>query len=680
MRAEGRTIIRVYSTLSRGGGAIMKTLYAWLVHLLGRWLRPQTVPRPAPAFEALESRQLLSATVIGDIDDRTYGEAFDEDLAALTDIFDDTAIDGTVTRFDSVLGAVHVELFDQITPQSVSNFLNYVNDGDYNDPVAGDNFIHRSVSGFVVQGGGFNWDGSGPANSVPTDAPVVNEFQELVDHLGAGEPVNTRGTIAMAKVGGDPDSATSQWFFNLADNSANLDNQNGGFTTFGQVLFSGMDVVDQIAALPTTDAGGAFGSLPVIDFSGGELATENLVRFTDIATVGELSYEISNDRPDLVTVAIVDGQIRVTGPGNAAGVANVTVTATDLLGNSVSESFAVDVTPGNNPPAAADDDGVGFATDANTAFTTASVLDNDTDADPSDVLAVQDLDTTGTRGLVTSNGDGTFDYDPNGQFQAVAEGATATDSFSYTVSDGSGGTNTAAVTIVLAGINDAPSVADQSFDLADDSADGAVVGSVAAADPDDAAALAYAITGGTGAAAFAIDPDTGEITLADAAQLDPLATPSPTLDVELTDQGGLTATAAVTVNLVPPTVTPPTFTARASSIQSQLDTYMADDMLSDRRHRRLSRWVESAQSKFDLGRERAAVNHLTTFKNGLERLVKWRRLSATDAAGLIGLADEALADIAPPEPVRSPLRQLRTLRFFQAAPPWFGLRWWLRLP
>ncbi|ELS05629.1 VCBS repeat-containing protein, partial [Xenococcus sp. PCC 7305] len=95
-----------------------------------------------------------------------------------------------------------------------------------------------------------------------------------------------------------------------------------------------------------------------------------------------------------------------------------------------------------------------FNTDQDTSFTTSSVLFNDTDAD-GDPLSVTAIDTTVTLGLVTSNGDGTFDYDPNGQFDFLKPGETATDIFTYTVSDG-GDTDTATVTITITGVNNAP--------------------------------------------------------------------------------------------------------------------------------------------------------------------------------------------------------------------------------
>jgi len=171
----------------------------------------------------------------------------------------------TVVRIETPLGAITVQLFDDVAPGTVANFLRYVNDGDY-----ANSFIHRSMPGFVVQGGGFTFENDIVGN-VPTDPPIANEF----------DLSNLRGTIAMAKTGNDPDSATSQWFINLGDNSANLDNQNGGFTVFGQVVGNGMDVADAIAALAIVNAGGAFTDLPVIDFSGGTLHRENLV-MTDV--------------------------------------------------------------------------------------------------------------------------------------------------------------------------------------------------------------------------------------------------------------------------------------------------------------------------------------------------------------------------------------------------------------
>jgi peptidyl-prolyl cis-trans isomerase A (cyclophilin A) len=176
-------------------------------------------------------------------------------------------------------------LFDEVAPGTVENFLNYVNDGDYED-----SFVHRSVPGFVIQGGGFTFD-AGQAPPIPTDPPIENEFKLS----------NIRGTIAMAKLGGDPDSATSQWFINLADNSDSLDGddgQGGGFfTVFGQVIGDGMEVADAIAALPRVNAGGAFGNLPVIDFSGGDLLSENMVfaevHVTDVPPVFQINPGLS---------------------------------------------------------------------------------------------------------------------------------------------------------------------------------------------------------------------------------------------------------------------------------------------------------------------------------------------------------------------------------------------------
>ena len=170
-----------------------------------------------------------------------------------------TSANASIVHMETSLGSIDIELFDTEAPITVANFMSYVNDGDYNS-----SFFHRSVPGFILQGGGFSYDATIPAYSyVPADAPIVNEFDPSRSNL--------RGTLAMAKPAVGPDTATNQWFFNLADNSANLDFQNGGYTVFGEVLGNGMDIIDAISALPTyniTSVHPAFTDVPLSDYSG----------------------------------------------------------------------------------------------------------------------------------------------------------------------------------------------------------------------------------------------------------------------------------------------------------------------------------------------------------------------------------------------------------------------------
>ena len=151
-----------------------------------------------------------------------------------------TSLAGTIVRVSTSVGDYSIELLDESAPLTVANFLGYVDRNDFNGT-----YLHRVVDNFVVQGGAYRFKlFEGPID-IPVGEPVVNEF-------GAS---NVRGTVAMAKVDGDPDSATNQWFVNLADNSANLDGSNGGFTVFGTVLGDGMAVLDAIDALPIVSLG-----------------------------------------------------------------------------------------------------------------------------------------------------------------------------------------------------------------------------------------------------------------------------------------------------------------------------------------------------------------------------------------------------------------------------------------
>ncbi len=157
----------------------------------------------------------------------------------------------TTVNNQPVRGRLPVELRADAAPGTVNNFLNYSNDGDYDNA-----FFHRYVQDFVIQGGGFStpsdtFTSVAQFGSIPTDPPIQNEFQIS----------NTPLTIAMAKLGGNPDSATNQWFINLGDNSSNLDNQNGGFTVFGNVLEP--SILNTVTGLTTTNEGGAYTDLPL---------------------------------------------------------------------------------------------------------------------------------------------------------------------------------------------------------------------------------------------------------------------------------------------------------------------------------------------------------------------------------------------------------------------------------
>jgi cyclophilin family peptidyl-prolyl cis-trans isomerase len=138
----------------------------------------------------------------------------------------------------TVVGDICIDLLDGPgeAPNTVANFLNYVYRGDYDQT-----FFHRSLSGFVIQGGGYRWTSEEGYVAVPKDPPILNE-------PGIS---NLRGTVAMAKIAGQPDSATSQWFINLADNVTLDLPGNGAFTVFGRVVDEDLPVVDAIEALHT---------------------------------------------------------------------------------------------------------------------------------------------------------------------------------------------------------------------------------------------------------------------------------------------------------------------------------------------------------------------------------------------------------------------------------------------
>ncbi len=203
----------------------------------------------------------------------------------------------TIVEFQTSQGNFQVNLFDQSTPQTVSNFLTYLDSAHYTNSV-----VHRVAPNFVVQGGGYTFTGAWPLTALTPNAAVKNEAIYS----------NVRGTIAMAKKGGDINSATNQWFFNLNDNSDNLDRQNGGFTVFGQVIGDGMQVLDNIAQLKLCNFSNLEG-IPMAVAEGQTCAdmsspgVENFVVVENITIIDSSEVTDSNLNPLLTKFPDSDG-------------------------------------------------------------------------------------------------------------------------------------------------------------------------------------------------------------------------------------------------------------------------------------------------------------------------------------------------------------------------------------
>ena len=250
----------------------------------------------------------------------------------------------------------YLEMFNKkdsaetVTKKTVKNFLKYIKNDLYDNSL-----FHRSVSGFVLQGGGFT------APLVPADeggsVDPIDSF-EMIDNQPGNS--NLRGTIAMAKLSGLPDSATSQWFINLADNSGSLDVQNEGFTVFGEVLGDGMVVVDQLASADVYNFGGFFTELPLWELKddGNSSLDIQPQDFLVVDSVRKLkkrnqpfTLRVESSDDNLVTASIGRKQaIQLSASDSVTGSAEISVFAVSLIdGRTYEDSF--DVVIGGSPQA-----------------------------------------------------------------------------------------------------------------------------------------------------------------------------------------------------------------------------------------------------------------------------------------------------------------------------------------
>lgn len=235
---------------------------------------------------------------------------------------------------------IDVLLYDQPglgSPKTVSNFISYINSSQYINT-----FFHRLIHGFILQGGGYIWSGdeyqsSSSISRVTLQKPLNNDFSISRS--------NIRGTLAMAKLASSPDSATSQWFFNLSDNSQNLDNQNGGFTVFGRVL-SHVDqlLIDILSSLEIVDTGGIFSSLPLYKL-GNKLDPTDILRLKSISTYRNEPHDFEIIRTDMNLFFLTETDEIIFHPTIVSGDvplnSHVDISATNLLGESTDERFDI---------------------------------------------------------------------------------------------------------------------------------------------------------------------------------------------------------------------------------------------------------------------------------------------------------------------------------------------------
>ena len=249
-------------------------------------------------------------------------------LLPVNGLFSDPDV-AAAARLVTDLGNIDFAFYSNAAPLTVANFLNYLNRGDFTNSM-----FHRSMPGFIIQAGGFRADAT--ASAIATDPPVLNE--PMIS--------NTRGTIAMAKQGNNPNSATNQFFINLADNAGNLNSQNNGFTVFARVAGNGMAVADAIGALPRQNYAAINGALTDTPYRIGPATPynpANLVRILSASTISPLSLTASSSAPEIATASINGENLELV--PISPGIATITLTATDLDGLDANTSFSLTVTP-----------------------------------------------------------------------------------------------------------------------------------------------------------------------------------------------------------------------------------------------------------------------------------------------------------------------------------------------
>ncbi len=417
------------------------------------------------------------------------------------------------------------------------------------------------------------------------DAFNANEGNTMIGNVLANDSDPDGDALVVHSVNGDTNNVGQQITLNSGALLTLAANGDLSFTTNGayETLSEGDSVVETFTYEVSDGRGGTATATGTITVAGqndnpvanddavavsedGSIAISVLANDTDIDANDTLSVDSVDATGVQGSVSIVNGQVVYDpngqfdslGAGQSA-TETFSYTVADDKGGTATASVTVTVNGVNDDPTAAAD---AATTDEDSAASIAT-LDNDGDVDTGDVLQITQVNgaavsvgvpvTLASGALVTLNADGTFSYDPNGQFEGLDSGETGADSFTYQVEDGNGGSATATVNVTVNGVNDAPVAAD---DASVTDQDTAVTIDVLSNDLD-AEGHALNVTGvGTAANGnVSINPD-GTVTYTPNAGFS--GSDSFTYDVSDGNGGSHTATVSVTVNPVAPPPSGPT--------------------------------------------------------------------------------------------------------------------------
>lgn len=316
-------------------------------------------------FESLEERQMLTITIVTPIADLSLNRGAPAGVVNLANRYTDPSV-SNVVRFITNSGNLDMALFGGSAPNTVANFLTYVNSGAYNNSI-----FHRETTlandGIaVLQGGGFTrptgtYGTFPPGQSAIPQAIPTNAAINLENPTG-----NVRGSIAMAR-STNINTATSQFFFNVTNNPSLNDTTpnipDSGYAVFGTLFPDSLQTLDTLVAFQSTafdqDFGGSFASLPLRKAPNNQgfvdlpIAPSEYLTITNASVLNGIYGQITaiSANPSLLTASVNGGNLILTPVGTALGTVTITVRITAFDGTFVEDAFDVTIT--NPAPAVA---------------------------------------------------------------------------------------------------------------------------------------------------------------------------------------------------------------------------------------------------------------------------------------------------------------------------------------